>query len=54
MSEYTYTQTKDDNGNDYLCPLTAEGQWNAGCPEDRDDCFEKNVGERYSGNFTVA
>lgn len=52
MANEDYTPVKDDDGKDYLCPVAAPAE-----PENADtafsDCVEKNVTERYSGNFNV-
>jgi hypothetical protein len=45
-----YVETRDENGNDYICPLS--DAHNAGSMPG-DDCFEKDVLERYSGNIDI-
>jgi len=48
-----YIETKDENGNDYICRLSdAQADNNAGSISD-DECFEKDVLERYSGNIDI-
>lgn len=48
-----YIETRDENGNDYICPLSdVQGDNNAGRITG-DDCFEKDVRERYSGNIDI-
>ena len=49
-----YIETKDESGKDYLCPISEEqGDGNtSGISED--ECFEKDVLQRYAGNIEIA
>ena len=49
-----YIETKDRYGSDVLCPLTDEQEGNGTSAVLMDDCFEKDVAERYSGNIDIA
>lgn len=53
MKEETYVQVKDSDGQDYLCPVTAATTSGAADRNDHSDCVEKDVTQRYSGNFSV-
>ncbi|AOY57682.1 MULTISPECIES: hypothetical protein [Desulfococcus] len=50
MNTDIYRPVKDKNGEDYLCPVSPD----AAIPQSPvADCVEKDVTERYSGNFVV-
>ena len=49
-----YIETRDANGNEYLCPFSDEQGDNNANRITGDDCFEKDVAERYSGNIERA
>ncbi len=53
MIENTYFILKDHNGNDYLCPLNSVNDRNAVTDDEIDDCVEKDIVERYSGNIEI-
>ena len=53
MIEHTYFISKDHNGNDYLCPLNSVKDRNAVTDDEFDDCVEKDIVERYSGNIDI-
>jgi hypothetical protein len=48
-----YFIVKNKNETDLLCPLDAGGTRAAGDELAGDDCFEKDVAERYSGNIDI-
>lgn len=48
-----YTETKDAHGNEILCPFADEQEHKNGSKMISDDCFEKDVAERYSGNIDI-
>jgi len=49
----TYFVVKDKHGNNLLCPLHAVKNRNAVFDREIDECVEKDVTERYSGNIDV-
>jgi len=49
-----YSATKDKYGNDYLCPFTDKKVDNNVSGLSVDECFEKDVFERYAGNIDIA
>ena len=49
-----YIETRDENGNDYICPISDEQGDNNTSRITGDDCFEKDVVERYAGNIDIA
>ena len=49
----TYIIVKSKNESDLLCPLSAERAEGVGNSLAGDDCFEKDVAERYSGNIKI-
>ena len=49
----SYFIVKNDNGIDYLCPLNPVKGGGAATDSDMDDCVEKDVVERYSGNINI-
>jgi hypothetical protein len=49
----TYFIVKDKHGNNYLCPLDAVKDRNAAPDQAFDECVEKDVVERYSGNIDI-
>lgn len=53
MKEETYIPVKDDDGREYFCPATPEAPPGGSARDGHADCVEKNVTERYSGNFSV-
>ena len=48
-----YIETKDESGNDYLCPISVEQGDNSAGSMPGDECFEKEVLERYAGNIDI-
>jgi len=48
-----YIETRDENGNEYLCPISDEPGDNNASRITGDECFEKDVLERYSGNIDI-
>ena len=50
---HTYITVKAENNVDFLCPLDVQRTAGAGNVPARDDCFEKDVAERYSGNLVI-
>jgi hypothetical protein len=48
-----YLTVKDPLGNDYLCPLEAVSDSSSVSDEEFDECVEKDVVERYSGNIEI-
>jgi hypothetical protein len=50
----TYEKIKDNDGKDFLCPIASKEAEARRKLEEREDCFEKNVTERYSGNYDIA
>ena len=53
MIENTYFIVKDQNGDDYLCPLNSVKDRNAVTDDELDECVEKDIVERYSGNIEI-
>lgn len=53
MIENTYFIVKDQNGDDYLCPLNSVKERSAVTDDELDDCVEKDIVERYSGNIEI-
>ena len=49
-----YIETKDAYGNDLLCPLPEAQEVRGTRNVLSEDCFEKDVAERYSGNIDIA
>jgi hypothetical protein len=50
----TYVVVEDENLTDYLCPLDAVKAGSDAAGQVSDDCLEKDVAERYSGNIEIA
>ena len=44
---------EDENGLGYLCPLSSVKKRDTVTGGDLDDCVEKDIVERYSGNINV-
>jgi len=53
INKNTYFIVKDKYGNDYLCPLNAVKDRDAVSDQELDECVEKDVAERYSGNIDI-
>ena len=53
IKKNTYFVVKDKHGDDYLCPLDAVQDSNAVSDQEFDECVEKDVVERYSGNIVI-
>lgn len=51
ISNNQYFIVKDKNGDEYLCPLNWANSNNAASKKVHDDCIERDVVERYSGNI---
>ncbi len=49
----TYFIVKDKHGNDLLCPLHTVKNKNAVFDSEFNECVEKDVVERYSGNIDI-
>lgn len=49
----TYVVVKDENHTDYLCPLDAVKASGAATEHVTDECLEKDVAQRYSGNIEI-
>jgi hypothetical protein len=49
-----YSEKKDESGYEYLCPIIDEQADNVTPDVPGDDCFEKDVFERYAGNIGIA
>lgn len=45
----TYVPTKDEDGNDYLCPVDGAGSDGRVASTDTDTCIEAEVAGRYAG-----
>lgn len=54
MKESTYIPREDADGNDYYCPMPGGGAADEASAADPAECVEKDVTERYSGNFDIA
>ena len=50
-SQKKFTRVKDPQGTDHYCPVEAEDA--ASENEFSNDCVEKDVVERYSGNIEI-
>ena len=50
----TYIEMRDDNGGHYICPVADDRRPGPANGIDNEDCFEKEVVERYAGNIDVA
>jgi hypothetical protein len=48
-----YFIVENQQGEQYLCPLNAVKDANAVTHDEFDDCVEKDVTERYSGNIEI-
>ena len=49
----TFFEAKDIYGNEYICPFT-DGQDDSSADKTPgDECFEKDVMERYAGNIDI-
>jgi len=48
-----YLIVKDRFGNDYYCPLGALADSSSASDQGFDECVEKDVVERYSGNIDI-
>ena len=53
-AKQTYIEMRDDNGGDYICPVADDQQPGPANGIHSEDCFEKDVVERYAGNIHVA
>ena len=53
INKNTYFIVKDKHGNDYLCPLNAVRVRDGASDQELDECVEKDVVERYSGNIDI-
>jgi hypothetical protein len=53
INKNTYINVKDQTGNDYLCPMNAVKDRNAITDQEFDECVEKDVVGRYSGNIDI-
>jgi len=49
----TYVVVADESRTDYLCPRDAVKAGGAAAGQVSDDCLEKDVAERYSGNIEI-
>ena len=47
----TYFVVKDKNGDKYLCPLNSVKDRDQITEDEMDDCVERDIVERYSGNI---
>ena len=48
-----YFETRDENGNDYFCPISNKQAYYRAGSIPGDECFEKDVLERYAGNIDI-
>ena len=48
-----YIETRDQHGNDYVCPISDEQGDNTISSMPGEGCFEKDVFERYAGNIDI-
>ena len=48
-----FTPQKNQDGNEVYCPLVPEHKAEAGADASSEDCVEKDVVERYSGNLDI-
>ena len=53
MTKNTYFIVKDQQGDDYLCPLNSVRDKGALTDDELDNCVEKDIVERYSGNIDI-
>ncbi|UCD78850.1 MAG: hypothetical protein JSW26_26180 [Desulfobacterales bacterium] len=53
IKDRLYFIYRHNNGVDYLCPLNTAGKSHAVSDDTLDDCVEKEVVERYSGNINI-
>lgn len=53
INKKTYYIVKDKHGHNYRCPLDAVKDRNAAPDQAFDECVEKDVVERYSGNIDI-
>jgi hypothetical protein len=53
INKNTYFIVKAKNGNNYLCPLNAVKDRDTVSDQELDECVEKDVTERYSGNIDI-
>jgi len=52
MKNENYAPAKDSHGKEYLCPVDTVGDLE-NIDRDAHNCVEKDVTERYSGNYSV-
>ena len=53
MKNDKYIATRDHDGRELLCPVAASTPRAPSSDDALEDCVERDVTERYSGNFTV-
>ena len=49
----TYFMVRGNSGEEYLCPLNSIGNKNAITEAEMNDCVERDIVERYSGNINI-
>ena len=49
----TYFLARDKTGAEYLCPLKSVKNRHALTEREMDNCVERDIVERYSGNITI-
>ena len=49
-----YIETQDGNGRNYVCLVADDRQDSTAYKIDTDECFDKDVVERYAGNIDIA
>lgn len=52
-NDKVYFVLEDEQGEELLCPLDQIRNRNAVTENERINCFEKDVAERYSGNIII-
>ena len=53
IDNQTYFVARDKEGAEYLCPLKSVKNQNAVTDRELDNCVERDIVERYSGNITI-
>jgi hypothetical protein len=54
IGDETFVASRDDEGNDYFCPMDIAGENGRIASEDAENCLEANVAGRYAGIVRTA
>jgi hypothetical protein len=53
INNETYFVVRDEQGNEYLCPINSVKNRDTITEDELDSCVEKDIAERYSGNIDI-